>query len=48
MHECLWLKLEGLLKMPPDMHLLCLFGMNAISNGKKLRSYSQCKSGVTD
>ena len=27
MHGCQWLKLEGLLRTSPDMHLLCLFGM---------------------
>ena len=29
MHGCQWLKLEGLLRTSPDMHLLCLFGMTA-------------------
>ena len=27
MHGCQWLKLEGLLRRSPDIHLLCLFGM---------------------
>ena len=27
MHGFQWLELEGLLRMSPDIHLLCLFGM---------------------
>ena len=30
MHGCQWLKLEGLLRTSPDMHLLCLFGMTCV------------------
>ena len=30
MHGCQWLKLEGLLRTSPDMHLLGLFGMTHI------------------
>ena len=30
MHGCQWLKLEGLLRTSPDMHLLCLFGMTLL------------------